>query len=373
MTKSKLVAMAAFLALVSGCTFSPRYDETYEKCHPGGVCPDGCSCLGDDICIPDDNKQDPAVCKWCEDLETNCNGKCVDTDTDTANCGGCGKPCFFTHAGSVCEEGTCGMTACESGFADCNTNDGDGCEIKLGTLVNCAGCGDACNDFPQPKCNTDGTLTLFAGTARCDGGCVYETRTDDCGALGCLNGHCLKDICPDSSLCAPGEWCNAENICLCGRPGEACDGACCDGVCTNLQADPQNCGACGTTCVPDASCHGGACSISGFLCNGICDIAGAACCDLGNGYVCTTDYCTGQDTTYCNDPGDCNSDETCCLQSVNGNGTSYFGECQMSCPIEHTMCSSDSQCAEIEPTYSCCQKTIDNAGSIYTFDHCCLD
>jgi hypothetical protein len=517
MTKNKLVSMAAFLALVSGCTFNPRYaDSDYYKCRPDGTCPDGCSCLGGDICVPDNQGQGPELCAWCEEIgKTACDGKCVDTEKDIENCGECGKactvidgqakcasgkcgiascnppfancdgkidngcetntdsdkdncsgcarPCFFAHAGSACEGGRCSMTACEPGFADCNLSEDDGCETKLGTLANCTACGDACNNYPQPKCNIDGTLIVFNGTVRCDGDCIYETRTDDCGMLGCLNGHCLKDICPNSDMCAPGEWCNAENICLCGRPGEACDDTCCDGVCTNLNADPQNCGACGLTCklnehcytgscvcddgfdncdgdpgcetqlfdnsencgacdntcpdnstcqdldcvcqndyqpcydtgqidqmscvdlnsdnancgscgnscTDDATCDGGGCSIPGFLCNGTCEDAGATCCDFGQGFICTTDICPGMTYNYCNDPGDCNSDETCCLQSVNA--STYLGKCQMSCTIAHVICTSDSQCIEIDPTYHCCQETVDNAGNVYTFNHCCAD
>ncbi|HUU02506.1 MAG TPA: hypothetical protein VM425_13775 [Myxococcota bacterium] len=465
MSKQRFITMAAFLALVTGCTFNPRYaDGDYYNCRPDGTCPDECTCLGGDICVPDSQDQEPELCAWCENGLTACDGKCVDTekdiencngcgklclvrdgqakcvaskceiascnppfancdskiengcesntDSDKDNCSGCGKPCFFAHAGAACESGACRMADCESGFADCNSRADDGCEIKLGTLTDCAGCGDACDDYPQPKCNNDGTLTVFAGTASCEDGCVYQTHTDDCGALGCLNGRCLKNICPDSSLCELGEWCNAENVCLCGRPGEICGGACCDGLCTNLQDDSQNCGACGhdcklnshcesktcvcdegfgdcdgnaagcetnisdndnacgacgTTCVPDASCHGGACSISGFLCNGICDIAGATCCDLGNGYVCTTDYCPGQNTTYCNDPGDC-PDQVCCLDSVAG---STIGICKQDCSLAHTVCSSDSQCAPL----NCCQQEATDTinGSTYNFYICCED
>jgi hypothetical protein len=33
-----------------------------------------------------------------------CDGRCIDTTRDLANCGGCGKPCA---AGQTCRAGTC--------------------------------------------------------------------------------------------------------------------------------------------------------------------------------------------------------------------------------------------------------------------------
>src|SRR5262249_3027182 len=40
----------------------------------------------------------------CAAGETACSGKCVNTDTDPANCGGCGKACAM---GQTCQVGSC--------------------------------------------------------------------------------------------------------------------------------------------------------------------------------------------------------------------------------------------------------------------------
>lgn len=68
------------------------------------------------------------------------------------------------------------------------------------------------------------------------------------------------------------------------------------GQCVNLQTDPMNCGACGSTCVDRNSCSAGACSACiglETLCSGICVSLGTsqncgACSDnCGNGFCIT--------------------------------------------------------------------------------------
>ncbi len=430
MSKPSLMAMAAFLAFVTGCTFSPRYDETYEKCHPGGVCPDECTCLGGDICVPDDDNQDPAVCKWCETWETNCDGMCVDTRTNRNNCGECGKPCpeIVDNGTARCIEGNCKIT-CTPPFANCDHTIGTGCETKLGTVTDCTYCGDTC-DNPQDECIS--VKTLGVSIITCDNVCVYDTQPVDCGELICFEGICREIECLDDSMCDQYEWCNPDHICLCGDSGVACEknshcdinicvcdfgfddcspdpgcetnifddnyncGACdvicpdnsqclgdycvCDNgynqcndvtngqmVCVDLQRDNYNCGDCGITCVQDATCDGGACSISGFLCNGPCD-AGANCCYSQGVYVCTIDDCSNQNETFCNDPNDCQDEKVCCITNSSDN---VIGICKQYCqPPENTMCSSDSQCALIDSSFHCSQDVINITGSSYAFYHC---
>ena len=47
---------------------------------------------------------------------TNCSGVCRDTETDRANCGGCGRACA---AGQVCSAGAC-TVSCGSGTTNCD-------------------------------------------------------------------------------------------------------------------------------------------------------------------------------------------------------------------------------------------------------------
>jgi hypothetical protein len=61
------------------------------------------------------------------------------------NCGGCGLVCSLDHATETCTaDGECQIVSCDSGWADCNSSDADGCETQLGTPTDCSACGDVC-------------------------------------------------------------------------------------------------------------------------------------------------------------------------------------------------------------------------------------
>ncbi len=55
----------------------------------------------------------------CDDGETCCEGECVDTSSDVANCGACGHACEAGHAVSECVDSECAVSRCEEGFVDC--------------------------------------------------------------------------------------------------------------------------------------------------------------------------------------------------------------------------------------------------------------
>lgn len=74
------------------------------------------------------------------------NGCEVNISTDTTHCGSCTIACSTNHATPLCAGGACGILACESSWADCNTNVADGCETSLSTTSNCGGCNNICTD-----------------------------------------------------------------------------------------------------------------------------------------------------------------------------------------------------------------------------------
>jgi alpha-tubulin suppressor-like RCC1 family protein len=64
--------------------------------------------------------------------------------TSVSHCGACGRACSAVHGTPVCTAGACRIT-CEAGFADCNANVTDGCEVALNaTEAHCGACGRAC-------------------------------------------------------------------------------------------------------------------------------------------------------------------------------------------------------------------------------------
>ena len=67
---------------------------------------------------------------------TSCSGACVDTETDDANCGGCGMKCA---AGAACSGGACAIT-CGAGLMACN----GACTSTKDDPANCGACAMAC-------------------------------------------------------------------------------------------------------------------------------------------------------------------------------------------------------------------------------------
>jgi hypothetical protein len=153
--------------------------------------------------------------------------------------------------------------------------------------------------------------------------------------------------------------CGAWEVCS----GSACSLQCtggtvkCGNACTNTAFDPQNCGACGTTCpgAPNAaaSCAGGACGLvcsAPFLnCNGSaadgcekngatdpqnCGACGNACPGVANGApTCTSGACSFACVAGY---GDCD------MQAGNGcevtlaSNDAHCGSCGNACPIGQT-------------------------------------
>ncbi len=238
---------------------------------------------------------------------------CAMTATDTANCGSCSNACPMpTNASPTCAAGTCGMT-CSMGYADCNAMASDGCEINLGTsAANCGTCGHACmvaNASPSCSAGSCTIGTCNAGYADCNAnpvdGCEINTRTSpaNCGACGnacsvpnavasCTAGACTVGTCNAGWADCDGL---ASNGCErrittntdCGSCGHACGtGTYCSGsacvsscpagstycassnACAVFATDPRNCGMCGTVCPTvansSAECSSGVC---GFVCS----------------------------------------------------------------------------------------------------------
>jgi hypothetical protein len=123
-----------------------------------------------------------------------------------------GTSCPIANATASCQGGTCAVTACNTGYADCNGSLADGCETPTTTLSNCGGCGVSCTAGPNSTvvCGAGGCgLSCAAGFADCDGnaanGCEVNTNTDvnNCGGCGqaCSAGN--------GNACTPGDSCQA--------------------------------------------------------------------------------------------------------------------------------------------------------------------
>jgi hypothetical protein len=122
----------------------------------------------------------PPAATCCPTGQTNCNGTCVDLDSDAQNCGSCGRSC---NANEACSTGVCcpgGQTSCGGTCLDLNSDP-----------QNCGSCGNACN--ANEACS--------AGTC-CPG-----------GQTGC-GGTCIPDTCTGGQVLDP-------STCTCACPGGA--------------------------------------------------------------------------------------------------------------------------------------------------------
>ena len=313
----------------------------------------------------------------CAPRTADCNGDPHDgceihIDVDPRNCGGCGRACAAPpHARPACVAGACAGD-CEWGFADCNGNLADGCEIDLSSDVqNCDACGAICPpvvhgtpachgsecviaacDALYGDCNqdlADGCELSLAGDMSNCGACGNTCRYDNAQAA-CVNGQCNLVACnPGFYDCdgAPANGCEA-NLNLdadpnnCGACGKVCIppphtvatcamrrcgvGGCVHGFgdCNNdprdgceiaLDTDVHNCGACGLACVlPDASalCVGGACAVSA------CKMGFGDCNRLG------ADGCEAQLAT---DPANCGACATVCPSRLHRIASCGMSQC----------------------------------------------
>lgn len=186
------------------------------------------------------------------------NGCESNLNTDEDHCGSCTRPCSNANVATrVCTAGVCNST-CDLGFANCSTPmapTGDlGCETNASANnTNCGGCGNNCGMQGGGftcSLNVPGVQNLC--------GC---TNNPTCNAGGA--GTCNTGICScNGTACRPGEACAAGPVCSCNG-GAACamGEACCQtpAGCRNLATDTQNCGGCGHACSAGESCVAGVC------------------------------------------------------------------------------------------------------------------
>ncbi len=89
-----------------------------------------------------------------KDGKVLCGFECADLLNDVGNCGACGAGCKppGPNQARACKKGVCEYE-CAPGFADCNGDPSDGCEVNLNIHpANCGACGNACNIAAGQPC-----------------------------------------------------------------------------------------------------------------------------------------------------------------------------------------------------------------------------
>ncbi|MBI5546536.1 MAG: hypothetical protein HY901_21860 [Deltaproteobacteria bacterium] len=250
--------------------------------HDDALCPLGMVCQ-DQICVPGCTAQ-----HGCPDSKVCCSGACLDTDADPDHCGTC-APCPATPNGSVrCEQGTCKLASCDTGFEDCNQVLEDGCEEDLrSTTDHCGTCDTSCSIAQgAARC-----VASACAVASCDTGfddCDHEASNGCEIALSSDLGNCgeCHHLCqplPGAEVtCRLGECTFAG----CAQGRSDCNHDLANGCEVDHLTDPDHCGSCGVVC--PAIAHGTRACVDGICAVGTCDLGHGDCDgDLWNG--CETD------------------------------------------------------------------------------------
>ncbi len=306
----------------------PLVSHTY--CGASGDCLDanaGTTCADNEVC------SGGKCAGQCPSTQLECNGKCVDPQTDPILCGAkddckganSGTACL---GGQVCSGGQC-LASCPANQIAC----GGRCIDPLSDLAFCGASGDCKGPNAGARCGTGelcaaGTCGTSCppGQLNCGGQCV-NPKTDpiycgaslDCKAANagstCTNGKVCADglcgtNCPAGQVVCAGKcidplldpvFCGASTDCKGANAGTTCTsghvcsaGSCktscvpgqvsCNGTCVDPQTNPTYCGATagcgasggsvGVTCAPGQVCSGGTCALTcqaGLVeCNGKC-------------------------------------------------------------------------------------------------------
>jgi len=113
----------------------------------------------------------------CKPGLTDCNGQCVDTDSDPDNCGSCGNGCPGSCGGGECVDN------CD-GFPD--SCDG-ACTNTENDPLNCGDCGEVCN---SDEICSNGNCNEYA-----------PTDCDACPCDTCDNGGNCCDVVDYGIVC----------------------------------------------------------------------------------------------------------------------------------------------------------------------------
>ncbi len=226
----------------------------------GNVCPGGANAAG--VC-------NVGKCQLaCQASFLDCNGDPADGcetngASDTTNCGNCGNTCTAVGPTTIaCAAGSCITTACTGSNRTCKSGPIDSCEINSASDVqNCGACGKQCaavaNGIPGCAASNCGISSCNTGYANCDAllanGCETPTtnNVNHCGMCG--------KVCTPLANAAASCAASACGLGACNPGYTDCDKNPANGCEIQTDRDVNNCGTCGKVCPAGQPCNGGVC------------------------------------------------------------------------------------------------------------------
>lgn len=234
----------------------------------------------------------PGTCFGC----CSATGECL--PSQPTQCGENGAACAVCQGAEVCASGVCtvlnrgGGAASAGGTASAGGQGGG----SAGGVVTAGGMGGGAVVTGGGRAggtavgggaaggSTMCTLSTGLPGTRCSGLCTDVQRdSSNCGACGrrCgFNETCESGACQPTA-CRPGMFCSLA---------DGGFGSCCDGTCKSTSSDPSACGGCGLSC-PTALCSTGGCVTRCGADAGVCG-NGTACVSRSGQRACAITTCT---------------------------------------------------------------------------------
>ena len=180
----------------------------------GMTCPEGQVCA------------EGACSTECPSGTIECTGACVNNATDMENCGSCDVVCTVSNGSPRCASGACIISSCAGGFVDCDEDYVTGCEAEISSdRNNCGACGTVCGedeDCVERRCTrviTDATKLVNGET--CGSG-------EECASGNCVNKVCCvagESCCTSDADCTTDQTCDTERFFCIEREDVAADEA----------------------------------------------------------------------------------------------------------------------------------------------------